>query len=75
MKSFTSFPKDMHLRHESGTEGTRFSYMCICMNIFVEKYIHTHVEFWEGDGKTYVTAWKQKGWVRQGNPKGRLGEM
>lgn len=65
----------MHLRHESGTEGTRFSYMWMCINIIVEKYIHTHKELWEGDSKAYLTAWKQKGWVRQGNPKGRMGEM
>lgn len=74
MKSFTSFPKDMHLRHKSGTKGTRYSYMWMCMNIFIEKSIHTHEELWERDSKTYVTAWKQKGWVRQGNPKGRLEE-
>lgn len=65
----------MHLRHDRGMEGTRYSYMWMCINIFVEKYIHTHEELWEGDSKTHVTAWKQKGWVRQGNPKGRLGEM
>lgn len=75
MKSFTSLPKDMHLRHKSGTKGTRNSYMWMCINIFVEKYIHTHEEFWEKDSKTSVTAWEQKGWVRQGSPKGRVEEM